>query len=51
MVLELLFFLFDYEEPLLDLDLDLDKLDLGLDLWVEDTEVGFLWAISAQCSQ
>ena len=46
-VLELLFFCLDYEEPFLDLESDLDKSDLGLYLWVEDLEVGFSWAISA----
>jgi len=50
-VLELLFFCLDYEEPFLDLESDLDKSDLGLYLWVEDLEVGFSWAISAWHSQ
>ena len=48
---ELLFFCLDCEEPLLDLVLDFDESDLGLDLWVDDPEVGFSWAISAQHSQ
>jgi len=29
----------------------LDELDLDSDLWVEDQEVGFLWAIAAGHSQ
>ena len=48
---ELLFFCLDCEELLPDLVSDFDELDLGLDLWVDDPEVGFPWAISAWCSQ